>query len=562
MSAPKPYFSPFHLLEAYGLTAGGFSPEKIEIAKAKLQEFNEAEEMNFEGRAISVSLIQDQLNELNVDNWSHHAIIFSQKGLKDFLEKDIFDPDALDKAYAYRYKPSFVQFVSPYFVFSFLEISKTLLQKKDDFASLSKMLDFSGFIAASHKLEAFSNIRDFITEQIIKIRTVSWESFSEDESLLYFIFSSSWKNSINKLPEELWNLSDSLNEEAFRLIERIQSRASLQYLHEAAIQLGNLTKSENLKSELREFETRIRKRKLPQPLVKENSMWETRAIWFLVGFCVIGLIFILSYVVRNRIKNEEVTTTPYEITQSYPDEMVESPANDDLNSSVNEKNFKTFISMMGKVHVNGKSLHLKTGQSPFNNVSKPLLDDGRSTFKIKNLTGFDAVLFYFTSENLLIDTTSRVYAVYIKSGEAFEFLFDHNYGRFNLAFGEQWMHYQNSVDFNLIKSAGVGAYNDQSNERLKGKWKLSEFFKKPIAYQFYMNHDLLIQDFPQPNQQISGAPAAKVLYEPSYAERSNRFAKKTELTLIRSGNQIKVEAKGSLYVFESPENFQPIFNGK
>jgi hypothetical protein len=151
--------------------------------------------------------------------------------------------------------------------------------------------------------------------------------------------------------------------------------------------------------------------------------------------------------------------------------------------------------------------------------------------------------------------------VFIKSGEEFEFLFDHNYGRFNLAFGEQWMHYRNSVDFNLIKSAGVGAY-EGGMEQLKGKWKLSEFFKKPIAYQYYMNHDLLIQDFPQPNQHISGAPAARVLHEPSYAERSNRFAKKTELIFLRSGNQINVDAKGSLYVFESPENFRPIFKGK
>jgi hypothetical protein len=277
---------------------------------------------------------------------------------------------------------------------------------------------------------------------------------------------------------------------------------------------------------------------------------------------VIGLIFILAYVVRNKIKNEEVATSPYEINQSYPDELVESPANDDLNSSVNEKNFKAFISMMGKARVNGKNLTIKTGQSPFNNVSKPFMDGGRSTFKIKNLTGFDAVLFYFTSENLLIDTNSRVYAVFIKSGEEFEFLFDHNYGRFNLAFGEEWMHYQNSADFNLIKSAGVGTYDGPGNEHLIGKWKLSDFFKKPIAYQYYMNHDLLIQDFPQPNQQISGSPAARMLHEPTYAERSSRWAKKTELTLIRSGNHINVKAQGSLFVFESPENFQPIYNGK
>jgi hypothetical protein len=108
----------------------------------------------------------------------------------------------------------------------------------------------------------------------------------------------------------------------------------------------------------------------------------------------------------------------------------------------------------------------------------------------------------------------------------------------------------------------VGAYDDQGREQMKGKWKFSDFFKKPIAYQYYMNHDLLIQDFPQPNQQISGSPAARLIHEPAYAERSSRWAKKAELTLIREGNHISVKAQGSLYVFESPENFQPIYTGK
>src|SRR4051812_10677492 len=111
----KVYISPIVILQDSGFDPAIFSEQKIKNALEKIILQNDSlTYINYSSTDI-IEILQNT----NESNWEYHVIIYSYKGLLHFLQKNVFERSEMEQAYKFRYKPGFVQFVSPYFARSF-----------------------------------------------------------------------------------------------------------------------------------------------------------------------------------------------------------------------------------------------------------------------------------------------------------------------------------------------------------------------------------------------------------------------------------------------------------
>ncbi|HEU4471188.1 MAG TPA: hypothetical protein VFR58_08900, partial [Flavisolibacter sp.] len=212
----------------------------------------------------------------------------------------------------------------------------------------------------------------------------------------------------------------------------------------------------------------------------------------------------------------------------------------DIFSSQVEQQFKGALYSLNEMEHSGSSARFETGSTAFPGLSKALPDNGPSILTVDNATNTDIVLLYFTSDNLLLDNSSKPYAVFIGKGEHYSTRFAAGFGRFNFILGNDWLRLDNSQSF---------VFPGRSSP--SSSWQMDYYFRVPLPRQHYLSHDVEITRFEQPNNQNINAPAHKPLHEPSGSvyDESNTSA---TLRFVQSGNQISLKGSGTLYIYESP----------
>ena len=172
---------------------------------------------------------------------------------------------------------------------------------------------------------------------------------------------------------------------------------------------------------------------------------------------------------------------------------------------------------------------------------------------VKNRTPYDALLFYFTTDNLLLHGQSRPYAVFIKKGEDLNISFTPNFGRFNLVFGQQWSRLRTPVFIPIQDYTTRQSQGEDQNDHME-YWQLDSYFSRTLPNQYFLNHDITINSFSQDYKAIEGVPTTIVAYSPPSHGRY-KGQNKAELTLLDRNHRPTLQASGTLYVYVSPETF-------
>jgi hypothetical protein len=547
-SVSSPYRSPVRLVRYASESVNPFSQQAISRTKKKLlaEIALNNDEITLDGLLYTRNDVSAVLDDVTESNWVNHCIIYSHPGLLNFLETNSFDDAAMTAAAQFIYKPSFVEFVSPWFSYAFNEASGKLLRLDDDYAEMGKLIRYPSFILSDYSEDAYQKIRNYLDELLYTLRNLNWEKFSKDESVLHFIFSSHWISFINGLPSSFNSYRDRVVECMINLVWQFQKRATWHYLEEVCLKLARIDCSPTWKEEVRKYAQIMHKNALIESRTGSSGEKGERTSWSRGVFWGIWVLFTIFRIARC----SDTTQTPAYDMNNFSFQPASS-VYEDLNTSHNEKNFKTFLAGFNLGQHSGKKALAKNGSTPFEKFGMPLPDAGANTVTFKNETAYDALLFYFENNNHLVDSNSGVYAVYVKKGESFTTRVNPGAGNFNLVFGKNWTNLNEPGEFKLEK------VSDNTNAaRLtlesSGTWHLKQYFQTLASSQQYLNHDISILTYAK-------SSGDKLLYQP-IADTLGKVVeanaeKKLQLNLVDKNGAITIEAKGNLYLYLSPEQF-------
>lgn len=515
-----------------------FSAAILEKAKARLGE------EDAQGKEEAEQLLQ----EINPTTWAFHRIVFEHGALLQFLEEGVFDPDKMQTASYLSYNPSFVRFISPAFAHAFLHASKEALQKKDDFQTLLKLVDFTAFLLPAHRSLAFAAINDSLASLQQTLNVLSWEQFVQTESILDFVFSFNWPRLINALPDECQAQRNGVVQSLLQVLKRFRLDASPDYLKAVCTKLRQLKIEPALQNDLQEYENSFVLQASPQ--TPETKTKKPHWIYYLAGGLVLALAGLFLF-----LKLQANTKRETQPEDKYMDAVETTSAKDQLNSSVNEHNLKGFFYLSSQQENAGTAAPLSTGATPISGVTKLPGADGNSQMLVRNETSADALLFYFGSDNPLVNQRSRLIAVYIKSGEEYRFRFQPDFGRFNFLFGKEWVRLDNPVYFPFYQGEAGSLTPTDSKKNFGSSWIIRSFFRRVLSSQPWLNHDLIITNVEQQTVVSSATPAVYTLLNEK--EKSKRYSDEgnVAITLQETGDGIAIKAKASLYVYKSPKTF-------
>ena len=534
------YLSPLRILQQAGENTSAFDSGAINRVIMKGSQLQLSE---FEIRA---------LQELNAENWAYHSIIYQNPGLLQFLERNSFDEVLLQKAYYFHYKPDFVRFVSPFFSESFGRITDILISKRDH-ATLEKLMNYSGFIRPEDNALAYKFIEAWLIRQTADIRSLNWETFQMNESILDPVFSGEWIRIFQMLPGYMEGVMKEWINTVIDLINSLRGKATSYYLQQVCAQLVLITKNEELRERLFELESGFRKNAETESRKAPVPDRESRALWVVGIIILLGLGLILYQYLAPE-KEKEVITAGNFGEDLLPENAVDrSSVQEQLTSSSNEKTLKQVLAHMKFEGSSGRPGNPGTGISPFENLSQLPPGEGEAMLVVKNRTPYDALLFYFTTDNLLLHGRSKPYAVFIKKGEDLSIQFTPNFGRFNLVFGQQWSRLKDPILIPIQDHRGNHAQG-YGQDGYSAYWQVDSYFSRTLPNQYFLNHDITINNFSQDYEDIEGVPTTIVAYEPPSHGRYKGQGM-AELMLLDRNNTPTLQASGTLYVYVSPETF-------
>lgn len=532
------YRSPIKLLSLTAAEIASFSPDVIELAKNRLRDND----------TTTKETLTDSLQHITPATWAFHRTIYEQEGLLQFLEDGVFDAAKMSKAAYLGYNPAFVQFISLPFAQAFRVATKKALQQKDKYQALTDLLDYCSFVLPQHEAIAFEAISEHLQflEQMLAL--LHWEQFVREESLLDFAFSSHWIQCMNSLPVACDAQRTAVTTAVLQVLKRFRLDASPDYLKALCAKLRQVKMSPALQQELQAYVSSFYVQKpVEEPIRKTRA---PRWPYYAGGgaLLVLAAIFLV-------LRLNQPNKRPLQAEDKYMDAVETTSAKDQLKSSVNEKNLKGFFYLASRQENKGKRASLQTGVTPIRDVTKLPANDGNSTMTIRNETAADALLFYFGSDNPLINKNSRLVAVYIKSGDVFRFRFQPDFGRFNFVFGREWVHLDNPAFSPFV--AGENNVLLQDKEKLPANaWVISDFFRRVLPSQPLLSHDLTITNIAQPTTSTANTPVYTLLNEKEGNKRYSDAAS-VEIDLQEKDGKIIVKARSSLYVYQSPPTFDP-----
>ncbi|HEU4902381.1 MAG TPA: hypothetical protein VFT06_06290 [Flavisolibacter sp.] len=537
MPTQTTYRSPIKLLALTPAESTSFSSDTIEVAKNRL------------GNTAASEEVRDSLQHVTPATWAFHRTVYEQDGLLQFLEEGVFDEESMRKAAFLGYNPSFVQFISVPFAQAFQIASKEALRKKDDYQTLQKLLDYRSFILPPHQAIAFDAINDYLRYLEQTLALLSWEQFVRDEAILDFAFSPHWIHCINQLPAACDTQRTAVASALLQVLKRFRLDAAPDYLKALCARLRQLTTEPGLQEELQQYESGFQVQKTVE---QETAKKPAKHYWvYYAG----GLLLVLAAIFLVLRLNKQNKRSP-QAEDKYMDAVETTSAKDQLKSSINEKNLKGFFYLASRQENKGKRASVQTGTTPITDVTKMPANDGNSTMTIRNETTADALLFYFGSDNPLINKNSRLVAVYIKSGDVFRFRFQPDFGRFNFVFGREWVHLDDPVFFPFTTGESNNVVLQDNEKLLANAWVIRDFFRRVLPSQPFLRHDLTITNIAQPTESTSGAPVYTLLNKKEGNKRYSDAAS-VEIDLQEKDGKIVVGARSSLYVYQSPPTFDP-----
>lgn len=544
------YRSPVRLVLHAAEPIQPFQSQAIHRARKKLlaEMALQDQQLEIDGVLYTRNDVLSLLENMEAEEWKAHCTIYAHEALLRFVEKGEFDADNFGETRNLLYNGPFIRFLSPGFAASFDTVSGGLL-RQNDWTSLNELLAYRSFILPEHEHEGYRRIRLHLDELQHTLKNLSWEKFSADESILYFVFDDEWIRFINHLPDSFALTRDELVRLLLQVVYRFQEKASWHYLHRCCLQLEKIECSPVYREQIAEYEKTIgaNARGQGNREKRDNS---------LVGRGIFFSIWIVLMIFRacNGCGRSEPN---YEISELLRRQEAQRAAGvpdfyQELNSSGNEKNFKSFFYGLSLGEHSGEPVEMKNGEAPFSGISRLPEDGNEATVTIRNRTELDAILFYFVNSNLLLNDTSQVYAVYIKRGSSYTLGFRPNFGRFNFAFGKQWLHLDPPIEFALRDFVNVNSARAVSSTgRRIGFLNVDGYFRQlPGLEQYYLNHDITLMNFEPEYRKDS--PGPKKIYSAPMNSPGRRNAR---LDLTESGNGVVIKASGGLSAFESMKTF-------
>lgn len=539
------YRSPVRLVKHTAEDVDVYSSQAISRARKKMMaEIALAgDEVVIDDVAYSRNDASTLLDVITEDNWKTHSIIYTQKGLLNFLEKEGFNDEEMRKADAYLYNSQFVSAVSPYFAHSFNVVSGKLI-RQENFDELFKLLNYQGYILPEHSHEAYQKIRTCLDELNYTLRNLSWEKFSADESILHFIFSDEWRHFINKLPSAFTTLRDELVEHMIGIVLRFQHKATWYYLHRVLMQLKGIETNDFNRSEIERIDkviyenSKIEGNRGTRTTPRNDDEVSTgRIIWWAVW---IVLIIIRVATCNNRTSSSD----RYSFDTPESDRLQRV-----LTSRVDEKrneplvlNFLDSVSRKRSLAIDPLPEPMKTGDQPLATFADDFTSWGGHKVSFTNNTNYDCIVLHFSGPgragSVYEGALSQIKAAYIKSGESYSVEVSPNTGAFHFVFGEKWGKLKEQKDLTIFGERGL------SN-------KGGRQFTIPL-YEFFSNKKPLEQRYLQRAVYIEGASSSRDEEAYKYLNTSTASDEDegTNVILKEESRQFSIEAKGNLQVKE------------
>lgn len=156
----------------------------------------------------------DLLAELDrsdfLDRWNFHKTIWEFPQILQFLEDDYVDLDTISSELnIFRNNAEFIEFISPYFSFSFLNMTRSLLNPPQ-LATLGILLYYQDFIAARHLDYAFSSIGRFLADQSKLFNNISKETYHLHSKDITHWTNGNWGEFLNRVPDMYYSSKEDI----------------------------------------------------------------------------------------------------------------------------------------------------------------------------------------------------------------------------------------------------------------------------------------------------------------------------------------------------------------
>lgn len=543
------YRSPVRLVKHTSEEVTVYSSQAISRARKRLMAeiMLMGDEIVIEDVPYSRNDASTLLDVITEETWKTHSIIYSQKGLLDFLEKEEFSDEELKKADAWLYNQQFVKAVSPYFAYSFNVVSGKLIRQKD-FEGLLKLLRYSGYLLPEHHHEAYQKIRIHLDELTYTLRNLSWEKFFADESILHFVFSAEWKQAINKLPSAFTSQRDDVVEQMVNVVLRFQHKATWYYLHQVLVQLKSIETNDFNRSEVERIDkiiyenSRIESRRGSKKSKKKESEFSTgRIVWW-----VIWVVLIIVRAATCNEKDQDLNAKLENLTRYQQNRFSETKRVDEEQNELMLRLFLDSLSNKLSLDITPQQ-PLKTGSQPLATFADDFPTTGTSTVHINNTTANDCVAMYITANgrpgSVYENALPNIEAVYIRKGESFTFHHTPGDGKFYFLFGEKWGRLNAQTEMNVYSERGTST--DSGRKHVL------------FLYEFFSNQQPRLQNYLQQAVYLQDASASTTGNDANLRPLNNPYDaapnEATTLSLKETKDRYMIEAKGSLLVKEEKQ---------
>jgi hypothetical protein len=173
------------------------------IRKQILLEFAVAENgiIQIDDYSYNKNDILEEIDRENfVERWHYHKLIWERIQILEVLEDDFINLDTInDDLNLYRNDYIFKEFISPYFSYSFNNMSKALLSPPK-LGKLGLLLTYQDFILAEDMEFAFSGIEKFLHDQVKLFHNISKETYHLHSKSIAHWTSGNWSDFLNRLP--------------------------------------------------------------------------------------------------------------------------------------------------------------------------------------------------------------------------------------------------------------------------------------------------------------------------------------------------------------------------
>ncbi|MEO5943461.1 MAG: hypothetical protein ABIP30_15005 [Ferruginibacter sp.] len=222
--ANKQYISIIRLFEHCDISV----EENIQVSRIKKQlaaEFDLGTSGFIETEGYSYNK-QDVFEEVEkpdfIGRLHYHQLLWNRKVLLAMLEDNVVDLPGIDKDFkSFQNDPSFDQFFSPYFGFSFNYISRSFLNelKLDE---LSEWLCYEDFLLPEDREEGFRAIRIFLEDNIRLLRNINTTSYKPVRAKVIHWGENGASRFLNNLPDDFYAAKNEIVLYLINLTVRIQ----------------------------------------------------------------------------------------------------------------------------------------------------------------------------------------------------------------------------------------------------------------------------------------------------------------------------------------------------